>query len=123
MISALFRLLSIQRRLEYAEKRERNHNTWIFQPGLGLDKQECSLQILYRPEGKQPKLRIIFRGKGRVTMDENLAYHKSVNVFFQTNTWIDIDVCSKWIDTTLSIFVKDEKLETFLLLLDNFSYQ
>ena len=56
-------------------------------------------------------------------MDENLAYHKSVNVFFQTNTWIDIDVCSKWIDTTLSIFAKDEKLETFLLLLDNFSYQ
>ena len=44
-------------------------------------------------------------------------------VYFQTNAWIDIDVCRKWIDTTLSTFVKDEKLETFLLVLDNLSCQ
>ena len=56
-------------------------------------------------------------------MDEKLAYHGSVNLFFQTNAWIDIYVGRKWIDTTLSMFVKDEKLETFLLLLDNLSYQ
>ena len=56
-------------------------------------------------------------------MDEKLAYHKNVNIFFQTNVWIDIDVWRKWIDTTLSTFVKNEKLETFLLLLDNLSCQ
>ena len=66
---------------------------------------------------------IIFHGKGRVTMDEKLADHKSINIFFQISAWIDIDVCKKWIDTTLSTFVKDENLEAFLLLLDNLSCQ
>ena len=56
-------------------------------------------------------------------MDEKLAYHKNVNIFFQTNAWIDIDVCRKWIDRTLCTFVRDGKLETFFLLLDNLSCQ
>ena len=34
-----------------------------------------------------------------------------------------MDVCRKWIDTTLNTFVKDEKLEIFFLLLDNPSSQ
>ena len=78
------------------------------------------MQILYRSEGKQPKLGMTFRGKGRVRMDEKLACHKSVNVFFQTNAWIDIDGCRKWTDTTLSTFVEDDKLEKFLLYLITF---
>ena len=40
-----------------------------------------------------------------------------------TNAWVDIDICRKWVDTTISKFVKDEKLETFLLLLDKLSCQ
>ena len=103
---------------EYVEKGEKNHNPWISQTGSGLDKRQCFLQILYLPQGKQPNFGIFFRSKEPVTMDEKLAYHKSVNVFFQTNARIDIDFCRKWIDTTFSTFVKDEKLETFLLLLD-----
>ena len=73
--------------------------------------------------GKQPKLGILFRGKGRMTVDKKSAYHESVNIFFQTNAWIYIDICRKWIDATLSTFVKDEKLEACLLLLGNLSCQ
>ena len=111
------------RTYEYVEKKDKNHNTWISQPGSGLDKRQCSLQILFRPEGKQPKLGIVFRGKGFISMDEKLAYHQSVDVFFQPNAWVDIHVCKKWIDTTLRPFVKDEKLGNFLLLLDNLTCQ
>ena len=115
-------IVSSQRRCEYVKKGEKNHNTWISQPGSGMDKRQCFIQILYHPEAKQLKLGINFYGKGRVVMDEKLACHKSINVFFQTNAWIDIHLCSKWIDTTLSTFVLDEKLET-VLLLDNISCQ
>ena len=122
LINHFVRLLSSQRRCEFVKKGEKNHNTWISQPGSGMDKWQCSLQILYHPEGKQLKLGINFCGKGRVVMDEKLACHKSINVFFQTNAWINIRLCRKWIDTTLSTFVLDEKLET-VVLLDNISCQ
>lgn len=100
------------------EKGKKNHNFWISQPESGLDKRQYSLQILYRSEGKQPnwKLEILFRGKGRVAMYEKLAHYESVNFFFEINAWIDIDLCRKWIDIIPSTFVKDETLETFLLL-------
>ena len=75
-----------------------NITTWISQPGSGLDKCQCTMQVMFRPEGNQPKLGIIFRGKGRVTMDEKLAWHASVDVFFQQNAWLDSEVCKKWID-------------------------
>ena len=65
---------------EFVEKGEKYHNTWISQPGSGLDKRQCTLQVMFRPEGNQPKLGIIFRGKGRVTMDEKLAWHPGVDV-------------------------------------------
>lgn len=29
---------------------------WISQPGSGLDKRQCTLQICFRPDGKQPRL-------------------------------------------------------------------
>ena len=37
-----------------------SHNTWILQTGLGLDKRQCSLQIMFIPEGVQLKLGVIF---------------------------------------------------------------
>ena len=49
---------------------------WISQPGSGLDKRQCTLQICFRPEGQQPKIAIIFRGKGkRISQDEKDAWH------------------------------------------------
>ena len=49
---------------EFVEKGDKYHNTWISQPGSGLDKRQCTMQLMFRPEGNQPKLGIIFRGKG-----------------------------------------------------------
>ena len=89
---------------------EKNHNTSISQPGLGLDIWQCSLKILHCPEGKQPKLGIIFHSKVCVTMDEKLTYHRSRIIFFQTNAWINKDVCKRWIDTTLSTDEFKEKI-------------
>lgn len=51
---------------------------------------------------------IAFQRKGLVTMDEKLTYHKSVDAFFQTNAWVDMKVSKKWIESTLSTFVKEE---------------
>lgn len=77
---------------------------------------------MFRPEGKQPNLGIIFRGEGkRISQDEMLAWHPRVDVFFQKNAWMDGNVCQKWVEKTLAKFVEEENLERFVLLLDNLS--
>ena len=110
---------------EYIPKGEGSmHNTWISQPGSGLEKRQCSLQIMFRPEGQQPKLAIIFRGQGkRISEDERSAWHKDVDVFFQQNAWLDQYVCKKWCNESLIPFVKEQKLDRFVLLLDNLKGQ
>ena len=56
-----------------------SEKVWIAQPGSGLDKRQCTLQIMKRAEGEQPRLAIIFRGKGkRISDDEKLAWHPDV---------------------------------------------
>ena len=110
------------RTYEMIEKgQSKQHKVWISQPGAGLDKRQCSLQVALRPEGLQPKLGIIFRGKGRVSPEERAAYHKSVDVFFQDKAWADTTVSIDWINKTLSRVVDDEDL--FVLFLDNLSGQ
>lgn len=79
---------------------------------------------MFRPEGQQPKLAIIFRGQGkRISQDEKSAWHKEVDVFFQPNAWLDQNVCKKWCDESLLPFVKEQKLDRFVLLLDNLKGQ
>lgn len=116
-------VINSKKTYEFVEKGEKYHNTWISQPGSGLDKRQCTLQVMFRPEGNQPRLAIIFRGKGRVTMDEKLAWYPNVDVFFQENAWVDGEVCKKWIDSTLKNFIEEEHLDRFVLLLDNLSSQ
>ena len=37
---------------------------------------------MFRPEGKQPCLAIIFCGKGKgISLDESLAWHADVDIF------------------------------------------
>ncbi|XP_065658758.1 jerky protein homolog-like [Hydra vulgaris] len=110
---------------EYVPKGQgATYNTWISQPGSGLEKRQCSLQIMFRPEGEQPKLAIIFRGQGkRISKDEKLAWHKDIHVYFQQNAWLDQNVCKHWCDKTLLPFVKEQKLDKFVLLLDNLKGQ
>ena len=75
-------VIDAKRTYEHVEPGAKDHNTWISQPGSGLDKRQCSLQVMFRPEGKQPRLAIIFRGKGkRISFDEKLARYLEVDVF------------------------------------------
>ena len=44
------------------------------------------MQVMFRLEGEQPKLAIIFRGQGKhISQDEKSEWHKGVNVYFQPN--------------------------------------
>ena len=62
------------------------HSTWISKLGEGLTMRQCTLQIT--PEGLHPRIAVVFRGK-RFRQDEKDAWHKSVDVYFQNNTWVD----------------------------------
>ena len=97
-----------------------SHNTWISQPGSGLDKRQCSLQVAFRYKGEQPRLAVIFRGKGkRITQDEKLAWHPDIDVYFQPNAWMDSNVNMQWTEKTLKSFVEQQKLKKYVLLRDN----
>ena len=69
-----------------------SEKVWIAQPGSGLDKRQCTLQIMKRAEGEQPRLAIIFRGKGkRISDDKKLAWHPDVDVYWQEDAWADME--------------------------------
>lgn len=113
-------VLDVKKTYEYVEAKDKHHNTWISQPGSGLDKRQCSLQIMFRSEGKQPAVSVIFRGKGlRISQEEKDAWHPDVQVFFQTNAWMDSKVNMEWAERVLFKFVREENLKKFVLLCDN----
>ena len=51
-----------KRTYEIVEPGSRYHKVWIAQPGSGLDKRQCTLQVCFRPNGEQPRIAVIFRG-------------------------------------------------------------
>ena len=96
---------------------QQQDKVWIAQPGSGLDKRQCSLQVCVRPVGSQPCLGIIFRGKGkRISDAERNSYHKSVDVFFQENAWADTRSSVEWVGRTLNPCV--EELDRYVLYCD-----
>ena len=59
-------VVNVKKTYDYVEPgKSKEHNTWISQPGSGLDKRKCTLQMMVRGDGRQPRLAIIFRGKGK----------------------------------------------------------
>ena len=49
---------------------------------------------MFLPEGSQARLTIIFHRKGKqISVDEKMAWHPDVDVFFQQNVWLDLYVC------------------------------
>ena len=111
-----------KRTYEMIKEGDRYHKVWISQPGSGLEKRQCTLQVCFRSVGKQPKLAIIFRGKGKhISMEEKEAWHKGVDVFFQENAWADTDFSVAWAKTTLKPEVEGE--ERFALFCDNLTAQ
>ena len=101
---------------------QHDHKVWISQPGSGLDKRQCTLQVCFRPSGEQPRLGVIFRGTGkRISQDEKEAYHPDVDVYYQENAWADTKVSVEWVQKTLSPSVKDD--ERFVPFCDNLTAQ
>ena len=49
-------VLDFKKTYDYIEPKDKHHNTWISQPGSGLDKRQCSLQVMFRATGKQPPI-------------------------------------------------------------------
>ena len=50
------------KQIQPKNKENRNKTVWISQPALGLEKCQCTLQICFCPEVKQPRISVIFRG-------------------------------------------------------------
>jgi len=107
-------------RIEPKNKENRYKNVWVSQPAPGLEKRQCTLQICFRPDGKQPKIAVIFRGQGkRLSKDEKESWHPDVDVYFQNNAWADTEFCVNWVNGTLKPSVEGK----FVLFLDNLEGQ
>ena len=68
--------------------------------GAGRDKRECTLQLCFSADltQPQPRLSIIFRGKGQISAVERSRYPDDVAVLFQPKAWMDRATVRKWID-------------------------
>jgi hypothetical protein len=87
---------------------------WIKSPGSGLDKRQCTLQLLVRPLGKQPLPCLLFRGQPVPTqawrlplrnLEEEL-YDKDVKVLWQAKAWADTETCVRWAEGPFGDFVR-----------------
>ena len=62
-------------------KENRNKTVWISQPAPVLEKRQCTLQICFRPEGKQPRISVIFRGLDKwISAVEKASWPPDVDV-------------------------------------------
>ena len=79
-------------------------------------KRFCSLNVYFRPTGEQPKLAIIFRGKGkRLSAFEKASWDKDVDVYFQKNAWVDTEFCLDWSKKTFKAILKTPKILSYFL--------
>ena len=81
------------KRYEQIDKRSKenwNKEVWTPQPNTGDSKCFCTLNVCFCPTGEQPKLPIIFWGKGkRLSAVAKASWDKDVDVYFQKNAWAD----------------------------------
>ena len=100
----------------------RHDKVRVAQPGSGLEKRQCTLQLCFSPEDNNIKPDIIFRGGGkRLKPQERLAWDKGVDVYFQSNAWADTKFCCDWVNKTLKSGCESAKDgdKEFVLLCDN----
>ena len=61
---------------EIIKQGDKHQRTWVSQLASGLEKNQCTLQVCTRVDGKQPRIAVIFWGKGkRVRPDEKAVWH------------------------------------------------
>ena len=88
----------------------------------GLEKKQCTLQVCTPADGKQPRIAVIFRDKGkRVRLDKKAAWHPDVDVLWQENASADTTVSVNWVNTTLKPVA--ENFEKYVLFVDNLTAQ
>ena len=86
------------------------------QPGSGLDKCQCILQVAFGPENRDIKTAIIFHGYGkRISKDEIAAYHQGVYVYWQSSAWAYTAFSINWVKRISAV----SKLDDFVLFCDN----
>ena len=62
-----------------------------------------TLQICFSPVVLQPRLAIIFWGKGqKISQEEGAAWHPDVDIYFQDNAWADIKFFVEWAEKNLN---------------------
>ena len=108
---------------EIPKELRKYHKVWVTNPGAGLEKRQCSVQLAFSPEDDNLRVVLIFRVTGeRISEDEINSYHKSVAVHWQQNAWADTIICvnsSK--KKFLAPAMKDK--QDFILFCDNLEGQ
>ena len=92
----------------------------------GADKRFATLQITVRLANgvPQPRIAIIFRGKGQRRCAEEVAqYDSRVDVYFQPKAWVDEEMAIKHFEGAFVPFVEQESGGRALLFMDNLGSQ
>ena len=64
------------------KEHRRDHKVWISNPGSGLEKRQCTLQVCFSPTSDNIHIAVIFRGTGsKISADEKPAYHQDIDVY------------------------------------------
>ena len=80
---------------------------WIAQMEEGMTKRFCTLHVVFRAEGSQPELTIIFRGQGlRISCLERESWDSRVNLMFQKKAWADCQFILQWAEKHFCPFLK-----------------
>lgn len=81
----------------------------INQPGSGLVKHQCALQVCFRPIKWWRRLGIIFRGTcKRISNDEKGATTPILVFSFKQNAWAGTTTFVEWVERTLCKAVADD---------------
>ena len=80
------------------------------------------MNIYISPEGTQPWIAVIFRGKGkRISAAEKKSWDPDIEVYFQSNAWADGGFCTEWDKRTLKSAVQGK--HHFVLFCNNLEGQ
>jgi hypothetical protein len=93
------------------------------------EKRMCTLQLLIRARGEQPRLAIIFRGAGQFLAKERSKYDSRVDVYAQNKAWADRPFSIDWAKKTFAAHIIDRQkkegniMPNTLLFCDNLDSQ
>ena len=106
---------------EIPKELRKYHKVLVANPGAGLEKRQCSVQLAFSPEDDNLRVAVIFRGTGkRISEDEINSYHKSV-MYTGNRMHVHTRQCVNWAQKTLAPTMKEK--QDFMLFCDNLEGQ